>query len=352
MAGRKVLGSLIVILIGLPVLFGVIWAVGLVRATLSSEFLTELPQDIIAEVPASLDGLYAAAKDQGVHMDRESRAWLLAAEKTGIPPRELLEKTGILGWMKGELSGSLLRIGEVLRGEADMRMVMIDMRPLKAALLHPEMDRFIGGLIENLPACDEQDLNIWQDRLSAGSAYGEVLPACRPVDAEAAKALVFSRRNHEVEKIDDNVEVFEGSEPFPFRRFGLAKGVTMLTYTLFVIPALFILLGVWIANRNAAGRLRWAGISILAGSGPVFLMALFLKKIGSWAMDGRWMSWRWDWNTGFESTVMDKLGWIPGRIFESFFSPVFNTAAVVAVIGVVLIALSYTTRTAAQPVQR
>ncbi|MBN1938256.1 MAG: hypothetical protein JW843_01620 [Candidatus Aminicenantes bacterium] len=349
MAGRKVLGSLIVVLIGLPILFGIIWAVGLVRATMSSEFLTDLPQEIISEIPSSLDGLYTAAKDPSVYMDQEARAWFLAAEKTGIAPRELLEKTGMMGWMKGELSGSLRRIGEVLRGEADMRAVTIDMRPLKTALLHPEMERFLGAMIESLPACDDQGLKDWEDIFGEERSWGRDLPACRPIDAEAAKTLVLSRLNRDVERIDDTVDVFEGSEPFPFRRFGVARTVTAMTYSLFFLPAIFILLGVWIANRNAAGRLRWAGISVLAGSGPVFLMALFLKKLGSWAMDGRWMSWRWDWNSGFESTLMDKFGWIPGRIFESFFTPVFNTAAVVAVIGVVLIALSYTTRSAAQP---
>ncbi len=347
MTGRKVLGSLIVVLIGLPVLFGVIWAVGLVRATVSSEFLSDLPQEIIAELPSSLNGVYTAAGDPRLDMDPEARAWFQAAEKTGIPLGDLLDKTGIMAWMKGELSNSLGRIGQVLRGEAAARSVEMDMKPLKAALLHPEMDRFLGGLIENLPSCDEQGLKAWEDRLSSGSAWGGDLPACRPVDAEAAKAVVLSRRAYEVEKIHDTVEIFENVEPFPFPRFGLAKGVAMLTYTLFFIPALFILLGVWIANRNAAGRLRWSGISILAGSLPVALMAFSLKKIGSWAMDGRWFGWRKPWESSWDSVMMEQFGWIPGRIFEAFFSPVFQTAAVVAVVGVVLIALSYTTRSAA-----
>lgn len=47
---------------------------------------------------------------------------------------------------------------------------------------------------------------------------------------------------------------------------------------------------------------------------------------------------------------MDKLGWIPERIMSALFTPVFNTAIVVAVIGVVLVALSYSTRQAAPAV--
>lgn len=346
MAGRKVLGSLIVVLIGLPVLFGVVWAVGLIRATLSSDFLTELPQEIIAEIPNSLDGLYIAAKDSSIRMDPEARAWFLAAEKTGIPPRELLEKTGILGWMKGELSGSLRQVGEVLRGEADLRSVTIDMRPLKTALLHPDMDLFFGRLIDNLPPCDEKGMKDWQARL-AGESFHEDFPPCRPIDADAAKAVFRADWSREVGQIDDSVQILEGVDPFPFQHLGITKTVTMISYLLFFIPAIFILLGVLIANRTAAGRLRWSGISILAGSVPVFLMAFALKRIGSWAMNGHWVSWHAPWNSNLDAVMLDKFGWIPSRIFEAFFTPVFNTAAVVAVVGVVLIALSYATRSSA-----
>ncbi|MHB8054649.1 MAG: hypothetical protein ACYDH3_05330, partial [Candidatus Aminicenantales bacterium] len=89
MAARKILGALIIILIGLPILFGIIWAVGLVRATFSPGFLTEVPQKIIAELPGSLDGMFTALRDERLDMNPGDRAWLLAAEKTGIPPAEL-----------------------------------------------------------------------------------------------------------------------------------------------------------------------------------------------------------------------------------------------------------------------
>ena len=51
-----------------------------------------------------------------------------------------------------------------------------------------------------------------------------------------------------------------------------------------------------------------------------------------------------------DSILLDKLGWIPERIMSALFTPVFNTAIVVAVIGVVLVALSYSTRQAAPAV--
>ena len=40
---RKIIGLLIIILLGIPTLFGIIWAVGLTRAAVSSEILSDLP---------------------------------------------------------------------------------------------------------------------------------------------------------------------------------------------------------------------------------------------------------------------------------------------------------------------
>jgi hypothetical protein len=347
MAGRKILGALIIVLIGLPILFGIIWAVGLVRATVSPEFLTEVPQKIIDEIPGSVNNIFNALQDGRLDLDPGARAWLQAAEKTGIPPAELLEKTGILAWMKGELSGSLRRLGETLRGDSPIQTISIDMKPLKAALLHPEMKNFIDRLIENLPPCDAQDLQAWQSRLADASRGGD-LPACRP-DSAGTRDILFERLGREVNKIDDSVRVFESVRPFPFRRFGISRAVTTLSYLLFIIPALIIFLGALLADPTTAGRLRWSGISILAGSAPVLLMALFLKRVSSWAVSGGFG--HWSGISPWQTALADKFSWIPDRILSAFFQPVFNTAAVVAVVGIVLIALSATTRSTAPAVK-
>ncbi|MHB8055905.1 MAG: hypothetical protein ACYDH3_11730, partial [Candidatus Aminicenantales bacterium] len=298
---------------------------------------------IIAELPGSLDGMFTALRDERLDMNPGDRAWLLAAEKTGIPPAELLEKTGILAWMKGELSGSLRQVGQALRGETRIQTISIDMKPLKAALRHPEMTHFLDRLLENLPPCNEQGLNTWQERLANPMSGGD-LPACRP-DAAGARDILFARLDREVNKINDSVQVFENIHPFPFERFGVSRAVTTLSYLLFIIPALFIFLGAILANSTAAGRLRWSGISILAGSVPVMLMTFFLKKITSWAVGGGF--WHWSGTSPWEAALVDKFSWIPDRLFAALFTPVFNTAAVVAVVGVVLIALSATSRSTA-----
>ena len=343
MTFRKIAGALIVVLIGIPVLFGVTWAVGLVRASLSPEFLVDLPQAIIADIPRTADEIFRAVQDERIVADPETRAWFRAAAKTGTSPKDLLEKTGILAWMKGELSDSLRKLGEVLRGEAPVQQITIDMRPLKQALLHPEMDRFLEATLANLPPCNERDLKIWQDRAS-GFRRGD-LPACRP-DSVAAKDIFFRERKLAVDRMDDSTQVLEGIEPFPFHRFGFSKSMTLLSYLLFLFPALIILIGVLIANRSGAGRLRWSGISVLAGSLPVLVLAFGIKKFVLWGLHGGMFTWRSPWAHDIDAVVLDKLSWIPSRFFDVFFSPVIGVAAFVATAGIVLIALSYSSRPA------
>ena len=52
---RTVLGLLIMIFFAIPILFGIIWAVGLTQAVVSRKMLSELPREVIGEIP-DLDG--------------------------------------------------------------------------------------------------------------------------------------------------------------------------------------------------------------------------------------------------------------------------------------------------------
>jgi len=343
MTVRKILGALLIILIGVPILFGVTWAVGLVRATVSSEFLTELPREIIAEIPNRADEIFLAAQNENIVSDPGTRAWFQAAAKTGISPRDLMKTTGLQAWMEGELSASLGQVGEVLRGEKPLRSISINLKPLKEALLHPDVDRFLEGTMANLPPCDEKGLQAWQD-LAVDRGGRHELPACRP-DPAVAKEVLFRERVRAVRDMDDKVEVFEDVRPFPFHRLGITRAVTMASYLLFIIPALIILLGVFIAAPSPASRLRWSGISVMAGGIPVLLMALVIKKYSLWALNGGFFSWRAPWSNDFGELILDKLGWIPSRIIDGLFSPVISVAAIVMVIGIVLLALSSTART-------
>jgi hypothetical protein len=82
---RTILGLLIMIFFAIPALFGIIWAVGLTQAVVSQKMLSELPQEIIAEIPNLVDGVLLAAKDENIDMHpdgRRNRTEQLAAKRT------------------------------------------------------------------------------------------------------------------------------------------------------------------------------------------------------------------------------------------------------------------------------
>jgi hypothetical protein len=165
--------------------------------------------------------------------------------------------------MEGELSESLRQIGLVLRGERRPRPIVVDLRPLKEALLHPEVDRFLEETLNQLPPCDERGLMIWKERAEDRHSRRE-LPACRP-DQAMAKEVLFSARAEAVRDMDNDFEVFGDIRPFPFLRFGLSRAITVLSYFLFLIPAVFILLGSTMAQSPAGSSM--VGFR-LAGSVP------------------------------------------------------------------------------------
>jgi hypothetical protein len=345
---RKILGTLILVLAGIPILFGVIWAVGLVKATVSPEFLTDLPREIIAEIPDRADALFKAAQLDTEFSDPETRAWVRAAAQTGIPPRELMEKTGLLDWMRGELSESLRLAGGMLRGEEPPREMRIDMRPLKRALLHPEMDRFLAETVRRLPPCDEAGLGAWRDLAASGGDVHDA-PPCAPGDALAADVLLRAR-DRAVARMEDELPFIENVDrrewPMPLFRKGISGPVTTMSFALFLVPAFFIFLGALVAASSKASFLRWSGFSVLAGSLPVLVFAWLIKRFSLWAIAGGPLDWRGRWTSEMESYILLKLSWIPTRIVDQLFSPVIYTAAVVAVVGVVMIALSYSMRPA------
>jgi hypothetical protein len=348
MAFRQICGALLIALIGIPILFGVTWAVGLVKASVSAEFLTDLPREIIDGIPRTADDIFLALQDEKLVSDPAVRAWFQAAAKTGTSPRDLMEKTGILSWMRGSLSDSLRQVGEVLRGESPVLSISLDMRPLKAALFHPEMERYFEGILANLPPCDEPGLAVWKD-LAAGMDNRHDLPACSP-DPVIAKAAFTRERARAVGDMDDSVQILEDLRPFPFQRFGISKAITFLSYLLFLIPAFVIFLGVLIGDKTPAGRLRWSGISVLAGGVPVLVLALGIKTFALWALGGHVFSWHEPMTSDVGQVILSRLSWIPSHVVEAFFTPVIWTAAVVGLVGVVLLALSASARTSSPTV--
>jgi hypothetical protein len=338
-AARKIIALLIIVFIGLPILFGVIWVVGLTKATVSSEFISDLPREIIEEVPDIAEEIFQEAQDKSVIRDDNTRAWFVAAAKAGVTPRQVMEETGLLDWLENELSESLEQIGEVLRGERRPRPITLDLRPLKDILLRGEIDQYLLRVLENLPPCDEEESVEWL-RISRRGFDHRELPACRP-DLDVARDVLTEWRIDAVDDMDNEIEIFED---FHFLPFGISRTITVLSYSLFVIPAIFIFIGALIAATSPAGFFRWSGISIFLGALPALLLSFFAKHASLWALSFAPYSYQGDWSSELRDLVLEKTSWIPMRIVDQLFSPVISVAAIVCVIGIVLFVISLMVR--------
>ena len=340
-AVRKIIALFIIILIGLPILFGVVWVVGLTKATVSSEFISELPQEIIREIPDIAEEIFEEGQDEKVIRDENTRAWFRAAAEAGVSPKQLMADTGLLDWLEYELSESLDEVGEILRGERRARPITLDLRPLKDILMRDEIDQHLMRVLENLPACDEEGERQWQQIGRWGLADRE-LPACRP-DIEVAQEALMEWRMDVVSEMDNEVEIFEDIEFIPF---GMSRALTVLSSFLFVFPALFIFIGSLIAANSPASFFRWSGVSTFLGALPALLLAFFVKHISLWGLRiAPFYSSDWDaWSPELEELVFEKISWIPMRIIDQIFSPVVTVAAIVCVLGIVLFAISLMVR--------
>lgn len=340
-AVRKIIALLIIVLIGLPILFGVIWVVGLTKATVSSEFISELPQEIIREIPDIAEEIFLEGQKEKVIRDENTRAWFLAAAEAGVSPKQFLADIGLLDWLEHELSDSLDEVGEILRGERRARPITIDLRPLKDILLRDEIDQYLMRVLEQLPPCDEEGERQWQ-QIGRWGLENRELPACRP-DMEVAREALMEWRMDAVSEMENEVEIFEDVEFIPF---GLSRFVTVISSFLFVFPALFIFIGSLIAATSPASFFRWCGVSTFLGALPALLLAFFVKYISLWGLKiAPFYSSDWgSWSPELQELILDKTSWIPMRIIDQIFSPVVIVATIVCVLGIVLFAISLMVR--------
>lgn len=340
---RKILALLIIIFIGLPILFGIIWFTGLTKASVSAEFISDLPQEIIAEIPDIAEEIFQEAQDKNVMSDENTRAWFQAAAEAGITPKQFMAEIGLLHWLENELSQSLVEIGKVLRGERRANTITINLRPLKDILLQEKIDLQLLKILENLPPCDEEGYQNWRQIAEKGLGHQE-LPLCQP-DIEIAKEALTMWRIEAIGEMEDEIEIFEDVRFLPF---GISQTISTLSYILFIIPAFFIFLGALIAATSTASFFRWSGISILLGSLPALVISFFTKQITTWALNFVPYSYSASGSSELHDLILEKSSWIPIRIIDQLFSPVIHIAGIVCVIGVIVFVLSFAVRNSTQ----
>ena len=334
---RKILGLLLIVFVGLPLLFGIIWAVGLTKAAVSPEFVSDFPQEIIREFPGMIDTIFEEAKDEDVITDSNTRAWFEAAARVDVSPRELMEQIGLLDWMNHEVSDLLDDIGDILRGTRRARTLIVDLQPLKDALQHEEFYNYLRKVLDNLPPCDEAELEKWERSVWSGSDWFD-RPACRP-DQATYEAIIEDVRDEIVYDIPNEISILENVRFFPF---GISRVVTWLSYALFLIPALVIFLASLVAATSPASFFRWSGISVFLGGFSGLVLSLLTRQAARWAIFFRPYSATW--SSDLQNLVVDKTEWIQLAVIDHLFSPVVVVAGAVCVVGFLLFILSFIAR--------
>jgi uncharacterized membrane protein YgcG len=346
---RKTLALLIIIFIGVPVLLVVIWAVGVTRAVVSPEFLAEMPRDIIARVPNLLEETLEAVDREDVIADADTRAWVRAAANAETPPKELLEKIGVMDWLENKLSQSLEDIGKIVRGDLSPRPVMLDMRPLKAALTHEGISRYLHEILEKLPPCTDNQTREWLEAVADERPFEyDTPPACQPPDLVRAVQLLRQAWAQEVEEIPDEVDIFdlEREDFLPRRGVNITHLVVSLTYFLFLIPAVLLLVSALIATSSGSGILRWIGVPTLIGGALAFGLSHLIGKMIQWGVNIGPFGYSFPdvRHVPFSEAgeiFIEKLGDIILVVVDHLFAAVNTVAGTVCVVGIVLIALSY-----------
>jgi hypothetical protein len=335
---KKIIGLLVMIFIAMPLLFAIIWAVGITKAVGSPEFLSDIPQEVIAQVPDLVDEILAAMQEEDFSTDENAREWLEAITETDTSPKELMEETGLLNWLQDELSASLRDIGDILRGEMRPREITLDMRPLKQVLQHKAMDRYMMNIISGFPPCQVDEIGVWA-KPDSGDAIFTFPPPCQPDPMIIEEALKIWR-NEVAEKIPDKVGVFQYVRFWP-RGFNTVRAVTSSNYLLFLIPAAFIALGALIGSDSRPGFLRWSGVTTIIGGIIPLSMAMFAGNTVSQALNLVPMEYFTRVSIQLQEIVMDKAAGVLRVIVNQLFSPVFVVSGTVCVVGAVLFALSF-----------
>ncbi|MGD2087119.1 MAG: hypothetical protein PVH61_13130 [Candidatus Aminicenantes bacterium] len=345
---RKAIGVLIIIFIGIPVLIAIIWGVGLTRAVVSPEFLSEMPREIITKIPDLLQETLEAVDREDVIHDEDARQWVRAVADAETTPKEMLEKIGIMDWLKTELSQSLEDIGQILKGKMSPRPVILNMRPLKAALRHEGIDQYLKEILGKLPVCTDDQTREWVEAVVAERPFKhDAPPACRPPDLVKAVEILRTAWIEEVEEIPDEVDLIEADEWdfYPRHGINITHLVVSLTYLLFFIPAAILLVASLIGASSGSGILRWVGISTLIAGGLAFGLSKLVGKMVQWGIGVGPIGYSYsDVSFPFEEVgeiFVEKMGDIILLVIDQLFSAVNTVAGAVCIVGIVLIALSY-----------
>lgn len=340
---RKLIAVFIAVFISLPILFGIIIAVGATNAVISPEFLSDIPQDIVKNMPKTIDELYLELKQADLketELRDDERVWIKAILNAETTPKTLIEKTGLSLWLKDELSASLKHIGDILRGEAEPETVKLNLKKLKETLTSTAMINYFKELIELLPECSDAQIEDWKNIEMKITAI-DSLPACKPVNIEITEDMIRNFLLIMVEDMPDSVDIFQISGRLPYG-VDVAKFVISITYLLFLIPLIFIIIGSAIGASSKRDFFKWSGYTTISGGLLTLGFSSFITNLiplSGFALNFKNRDIIISEN--FENLLFKKATVFSDIFLERIFTPISELAGTVAIIGLLLIGISY-----------
>jgi len=220
----------------------------------------------------------------------------------------------------------------------------LNMKPLKDAILHDSVTSYMKSIIKNLPECSGTDIEDWK-RIAFRSDWSDgfdldEFPSCRPAGLEITDDLIKMFQLRAVEEMPEHVEILDDWVDLP-RGWNFTKTISTVTYALFIFPALLIFLGSLIAATSKASFFRWSGVTTMIGG----LLAYGLSSLLENLIPISEFSFRYDLarsvSTRFEELVILKIGNLFEMFLNSLFSPAAKLGGTIAIIGLILFALSF-----------
>ena len=339
---RKIIGLFVIVCIAMPTLVGIIWATGFTSAVLTQSFLAEVPQKTVQQLPALLDQFTNMAKGSDAIKNKHARAWIKALDKTKTTPSQILKQIGVYQWLESELSNTLGKFGKMIKGEVAPGQLVLNNKVLKKALAHPAFHQYIKDVLAQLPACQEPQRKVWSQTLQQQKDEDTKLPACNP--GTAVTQTMIKKMVAAVVLMPEKISLLKKDIPLLLQMVRIASATMWI---LFLIPALFLLLGAGIAGgSNSKSFLRWLSI-------PIVLASLFPFVVSSAVRYATLLALRIDpghWSEQFQSAyytpemqrlMLEKTAPLIESIIAPLMSSVADVALITIIVGGILFLLSF-----------
>ena len=340
---RKIIAILVIIFLALPLIFGIITGVGLIKGVLSERFLVEVPQEVVGMVPSSIDELYVELKKidlNMLNMRENQRIWLKAILDTDVSPKILFEKSGLNKWIEGEFKTTFEKLREILRNERNYSDVMLNTRGLKESLVNDEFVKYVRKVIEKLPVCRDNDFKEWNDsNFNINSIYS--LPSCRPENINISDENIKFFLSRLADDIPNNVKLLVKEDVLPFNN-KIFQLVSSLSYLLFILPLIFVLIAAGLGATSKRGFFIWTGSIISIGGVLTLGFSKFVLNLSSILDFGNKISLELtDIPENISNLLVRKTEVLSESIIHSLFKSVSSISLTIVIIGLVIISLGF-----------